>query len=177
MKKQIIAKLLVLAMVLAMVPVTVLAASAAGSNLGYSANYGYYSIGKDTSVVNKPIDGNKIDASSGSVVVNDSIIASFAALVKDGQMVVELSGDTDSILFTCSVKALAALAADTGADLVFKTNFAIITFPNELLVDLGNAGTVQIFMAKADNGASVTIIAAGEEIDTSSVKTEPIKAE
>ena len=177
MKKQIIAKLLVLAMVLAMVPVTVLAASAAGSNLGYSADYGYYSIGKDTSVVNKPIDGNKIDASSGSVVVNDSIIAGLAALVKDGQIVVELSGDTDSVLFTCSVKALAALAADTGADLVLKTNFATITFPNDLLATLGNAGTVQLFMAKADNGASVTIIAAGEEIDSSSVKSVPVEAE
>ena len=44
MKKQFIAKLLVLAMVLSMVPVTILAANASGSNGGY------YSVYEDTTV-------------------------------------------------------------------------------------------------------------------------------
>ena len=181
MKKQIIAKLLVLAMVLAMVPVTVLAASAAGSNLGYSANYGYYSIGKDTYVVNKPISGNKlaltVEGTTGYAIVNDSVIASFADLEKDGQMIVKLDGKVDRIYFTSSVKALSTLAANTEADLVFETNFATITFPNDLLAGLGNVGTSRIFMGKADNGASVIMEAAGEDVDTSSVKTVAVEAE
>ena len=176
MKKQFIAKVLVLAMVLAMVPVTVLAASAAGSNLGYG-NYGYYSIGKDTNVVNTPIKGNAIDVSSGSAVVNDSIIASLADLLEDGEIVLDLQGDVDNILFTCSAKALAKLAADTGADLVLKTSFATITIPNDLLADLGNAGTMRMSISKTDTGASVYIEVAGDPVDTSSIKVEAIKAD
>ena len=183
MKKQIIAKLLVLAMVLAMVPVTVLAASAAGSNLGYSANYGYYSIGKDTYVVIKPLSANSnkltltIENGVGYAIVNDSVIDSFANLVEDGKMVVKLEGKVDHISFTSSAKALSALAVKTEADLVFETNFATITFPNDLLAGLGNVGTSNIFMHKADNGASVDMEAAGEDVDSSSVKSVAVEAE
>ena len=173
MKKQFIAKVLVLAMVLAMVPVTVLAASAAGSNLGYG-NYGYYSIGSDTTVVNTPIKGNKIGAHS---VINDSVIAALADLAEDGQIVLNVEDKDGNATFTCSARALAKLAADTGADLVFKTSFATITIPNDLLADLGNAGTVRISISKTNDGASVYIEVAGDPVDTSSVKVVPVEAD
>ena len=53
MKKQFIAKLLALALVLSMVPVAVIGASAAGSNGGY------YSVYEDTTVrVNEPVSAD-----------------------------------------------------------------------------------------------------------------------
>ena len=118
-----------------------------------------------------------VEGTTGYAIVNDSVIASFADLAKDGQMIVKLEGKVDRIYFTSSAKALSTLAADTEADLVFETNFATITFPNDLLAGLGNVGTSRIFMGKADNGASVDMEAAGEKVDSSSVKSVAVEAE
>ena len=180
MKKQIIAKVLVLAMVLAMVPVTVLAASAAGSNLGYG-NYGYYSIGKDTTVVTKlSSDGTiKLTVKDGvaSAVINDTIIDTLLEKAEDGKVVVALEGDDITQLnFTCSAKVLANVAK-SGADLVLKTSFGTITIPNELLAEIGNAGTVRIYISNTDDGITVNIEVAGELLDNASIKVEAVSAE
>ena len=183
MKKQLIAKLLVLAMAVAMVPVTILAASA-DNNKGYSENYGYYSVGVDTSVVTQPVADDattvafKAKAVDGVVtyVINDSVIESLAKLVKDGVIEVELQceGDGTTFVFTCSAKALAKLAGDTKADLSFKTAIGTVTIPNSVLAEeIGTAGTVRIVITKTDSGIGVQISVAGNTLSSiPGLKTE-----
>lgn len=184
MKKQLIAKLLVLAMAVAMVPVTILAASA-DNNKGYSTDYGYYSVGVDTAVVSQPIpDGAttaafKAKAVDGvaTYVINDSVIESLAKLVnKDGVIEVELEceGDGTTFVFTCSAKALAKLAGDTKADLAFKTAIGTVTIPNSVLAEsIGTAGTVRIVITKTDSGIGVQISVAGNTMSSiPGLKTE-----
>lgn len=179
MKKQFIAKLVVLAMVLAMVPVTVLAASAAGSNYGYSPDYGYYSVGDDTIVVIAPggaADGSfklTVDKDKGvaNAIVNDSVISSLADLAKDGKVVLKLEADgASTVNFTCSAKALAKLAADSGADLVMEFGSFTITIPNDVLAEIGSAGTARITIETVDDGVTVTLEVAGEVVYTETFK-------
>ena len=136
MKKQFIAKLLVLAMVLSMVPVTILAANASGSNGGY---YGVY---VDTTVrVNEPVssDGTievKVVNGKATVALNAKAVESLADLAKNGEIALEIEAEgATKVDVSFPAKALTEVAKETGADLTIKSPVAVITIPNAVLAN------------------------------------------
>ena len=135
MKKQFIAKLLALALVLSMVPVT-LVASAAGSNGGY---YGVY---VDTTVrVNEPVssDGTievKVVNGKATVALNAKAVESLADLAKNGEIALEIEAEgATKVDVSFPAKALTEVAKETGADLTIKSPVAVITIPNAVLAN------------------------------------------
>lgn len=147
MNKKFLAKLLALAMVLSMVPASILAANAAGSN----NNYGYYSVAVDTTVrVNDPVaeDGvieAKVVNGTAKVSLSEKAVESLADLAEGNKIVLEIKTEgATKIDVSFSAKALAAVATETGADLTIKSEVATITIPNEALSsELGN-GTLRV---------------------------------
>lgn len=145
MNKKFLAKLLALAMVLSMVPASILAANAAGSNNGY------YSVAVDTTVrVNDPVaeDGvieAKVVNGTAKVALSEKAVESLADLAEDNEIVLEIKTEgATKIDVSFSAKALAAVATETGADLTIKSEVATITIPNEALSsELGN-GTLRV---------------------------------
>ena len=135
MKKQFIAKLLVVALVLSMVPVT-LVASAAGSTGGY---YGVY---VDTTVrVNEPVssDGTievKVVNGKATVALNAKAVESLADLAKNGEIALEIKAEgATKVDVSFPAKALTEVAKETGADLTIKSPVAVITIPNAVLAN------------------------------------------
>ena len=136
MKKQFIAKLLVLAMVLSMVPVTILAANASGSNGGY------YSVYEDTTVrVNEPVSADgaieaKVVNGKATVALNAKAVESLADLAKNGEIALEIEAEgATKVDVSFPAKALTEVAKETGADLTIKSPVAVITIPNAVLAN------------------------------------------
>ena len=173
MKKQTIAKLLVLVMVLAMVPVTILAASATGSNGGY------YNVYEDTTVrVNDTIDG-AIEATvvggKATVALNAKAVESLADQVKDGVITLEIKAEgATKIDVSFPAQALTALAKETGADLTIKSSVVTITIPNEVLSnEFASFGSVRITAENSDNSVGFSIQADGKALqNTAGIKVE-----
>lgn len=152
MNKKFLAKLLVLAMILAMVPATFLAASAdsgSGSGSG-SASGGYYTAPDTTVRVEEPvsedgvIEANVVNGTA-KVALNDKAVESLADLAEGNEIVLEIKSEgATKIDVSFSAEALAAVAAETGADLTIKSEVATITIPNEALSSELGTGTLRV---------------------------------
>lgn len=193
MKKQFIAKLLVLVMLLSMVPATALAVSGGGSNKIYGDNDIYhneiYGAVKDTDVADLPsssgivIDkattsADKIEVADGEVVVNATVVDGAAKVkltlgavkklanaVEDGVITLTIDDEGASKLtVSLPAKALTALAKATGADLTIQSSVATISVSNALMAEVGTAGTVQIKAEAAKSGVTATIVVNGKEL-------------
>ena len=177
MKKQFIAKLLVLALVLSMVPVSIVAASTAGSaktcpdtcptrpgNGGYTA--------PDTTVrVDEPVSADgvievKVVAGTATVALNEKAVESLADLAKDGEITLEIKAEgATKIDVSFSAKALTAVAKETGADLTIKSNVATITIPNTVLAnEFSEFGSVRITAQATAYNVGFSIQAGGKAL-------------
>lgn len=167
MKKQTIAKLLVLVMVLTMVPVTILAASAATAA---GSNSGYYAIYEDTTVrVNDTVDGAikaTVVGGKATVVLNTTAVESLAELESNGEIVLEIKAEGASRLeVTFPAKALTDLAKKTGADLTIKSDVVTITIPNDVLSnEFTGFGSVRISAHANEDSVGFSIQAGGKAL-------------
>lgn len=174
MKKQFIAKLLVLAMVLSMVPVAILAGSAAtngGATNGGATNSGggYY---VDTTVrVNEPVasDGTvevKVVNGTATVALNNKAVESLADLAKDGEITLEIKAEgATKVDVSFPAKALTEVAKETGADLTIKSDVATITIPNTVLTnEFSNSGSVRVSVQATGSSVGFTIQAGGKAL-------------
>lgn len=173
MKKQTIAKLLVLVMVLAMVPVTILAASATGSNGGY------YNVYEDTTVrVNDTVDGAikaTVVGGKATVALSAKAVESLTDQVKDGVITLEIEAEgATKIDVTFPAQALTALAKETGADLTIKSPVVTITIPNEVLSnEFASFGSVRITAEATEDSVGFSIQAGGKALkNISGIKVE-----
>lgn len=194
MKKQFIAKLLVLVMILAMVPATALAAGAAGTNAGSNnagsnSGSGSNTIIKDTDVF-LPIDSgtsaaaaalgsDKVTVEEGTAVIKatvvdgtatamltDAAVKKLAGAVKDGEITLVIDDEGASELNVCfPARALTTLAKKTGADLTIESSVATITLSNALITkSAGVAGVVKITAATAESDVAASIWVKGKEL-------------
>lgn len=139
MKKQFLAKLLVLAMVLTMVPAVILAASAtAGNDPTANKEYDYsYSVAADTALSELPEDGVIVAKPVGgvsNVVLSKDLVASIP--VEDGVKVIKL--DTTGAEKVSVTIDVAGLAVEDGEDgdvhgVTIECTQAIITIPGDQL--------------------------------------------
>ncbi|MBD5161519.1 MAG: hypothetical protein HDT14_05780 [Oscillibacter sp.] len=190
MKKQFIAKLLVLVMVLAMVPATALAVSAAGTSEGNNP-YGNnpYSGNKDTSVF-LPIDSNtstaaaalgadKIAVEEGAAVINatvtddvatvmltDAAVKKLADAVVDGKITLVINGEDAGKINVClPARALTSLAKKTSADLTIESSVATISISNDLITaKAGTSGIVKVTAEATENGVAASLWVNGKEL-------------
>lgn len=194
MKKQFIAKLLVLVMILAMVPATALATGAAGTNAGSNnagsnSGSGSNTIIKDTDVI-LPIDSgtsaaaaalgsDKVTVEEGTAVIKaavvdgtatamltDAAVKKLANAAKDGEITLVIDDEGASKLNVCfPARALTTLAKKTGADLTIESSVATITLSNALITkSAGVAGVVKITAATAESGVTASIWVKGKEL-------------
>ena len=173
MKKQFIAKLMVLAMVLSMVPVTILAASAdtgAGNGDGSgSASDFYY---EDTTVrVDEPVssDGTlevKAVAGTATVALNAKAVESLADLAKGGEITLEIKAEgATKVDVSFPAKALTEVAKETGADLTIKSDVATITIPNTVLSnEFSSSGSVRVSVRATGSSVGFSIQAGGKAL-------------
>jgi len=178
MKKQLIAKLLVLAMVLAMVPVTVFAASSNTETQGETSNDSCpndgcvsYSAPDTTVRVDEPIseDGAikaKVVSGTATVAFNEKAVESMADLAKDGKIELKIEDNGAKKLNTSfPAKALTAVAKETGADLTISSSVATISIPNEVLSnELGTSGSVKITAQATADSVGFTIQVSGRAL-------------
>lgn len=162
MKKQFVAKLLVLVMVLAMVPVTALVASAAGETAAGSCNsnnnyYYVYSVAADTVVDVEDIKDGKISANAvGSTVLVPLKAEVASTLVKDGMFAleVELDGDLEKVAISVPAEVLAKAGLD------ITTPLGKITISAEKLAKaIGDAKYVMIVFEVREDATYVMIYA------------------
>lgn len=170
MKKQFIAKLLVLALVLSMVPATILAASAAGTNSGY--NGGYYDVYEDTTVrVNEPVPETgvieaKVVAGTATVTLNAKAVESLANLAQGGSIELEIKSEgATKVEVYLDAAALIKVAEETGADLTIKSSVATITIPNAVLTnEFTNTGSVKVSVQNTGSSVGFSIQASGKAL-------------
>lgn len=177
MKKQFIAKLLVLALVLSMVPFTILAGSAAAnagsmrtcpdtcpSNGGYTA--------PDTTVrVNEPISSDgaievKVINGKATVALNAKAVESLADLAKNGEIALEIKAEgATKVDVSFPAKALTEVAKETGADLTIKSDVATITIPNAVLAnEFSVFGNVRVSAQATGSSVGFSIQAGGKAL-------------
>lgn len=179
MKKQFIAKLLVLALVLSMVPVSVLVASAAGSN----GNYGNYSVGVDTTPVTPPtttVDATEVKVEDGTTTVEAKVVAGAATVVVPEKaleaMAEQVTGDelvlkveakgATKVDVSIPAKALTAFAEKTGAAVTFEMGeVATISIPNEALATVfGTSGNAKISAQASGSSIGFSIQVSGRSL-------------
>lgn len=168
MKKQFIAKLLVLALVLSMVPVAILAGSAATAG----SNGGYYAVYEDTTVrVNEPVSSDgaieaKVVNGKATVALNAKAVESLADLAKDGEITLEVKAEgATKVDVSFPAKALTEVAKETGADLTIKSDVATITIPNTVLTnEFSNSGNVRVSVQATGSSVGFTIQAGGKAL-------------
>jgi len=180
MKKQLIAKLLVLAMVLAMVPATVLAASA-----GDNTNYGYYSVAVDTTTATSApttvVNAGDITVENGETTIEAKVVNGEAVVSLNAKAIEKLfeNVEGDAVVLKIEAegattvgtslpgKALAAAAEKSGSSTfsVQLGEVATITIPNEALAtvfkDLGN---VKISASNSGTNVGFSIQTSGKTI-------------
>ncbi len=173
MKKQFIAKLLVLALVLSMVPATILAASAAaGTDNPTANNGGYYDVYEDTTVrVNEPVpEGGvieaKVVAGTATVTLNTKAVESLADLAQDGEIALEIKSEgATKVDVSLPAAALIKVAEETGADLTIKSSVATITIPNEVLTnEFTSSGSVKVSVQATGSSVGFSIQASGKAL-------------
>ena len=167
MKKQFIAKLLALALVLSMVPAGVMAASAATAN-----NSGYYVVYEDTSVrVSEPVSADgvieaKVVAGTAIVTLNSTAVESLADLAQGGEIALEIKSEgATKVEVNLAAQALIGVAEETGADLTIKSSVATITIPNEVLVnEFTGIGSVKVSVQATGSSVGFSIQASGKAL-------------
>lgn len=190
MKKQFIAKLLALGMVLSMLPVVALAAADSGSrnaNYGYWVGY-YYTVSMDTTILGNSgqvgdpdiafengVATITVDVLGGvaTVSLSEAAVASLADMVQDGVLVLRIDAEgATSVTLSLPGKALTELAVATGADLAVVTPVAEVTIPNEALAtQFADVETVDIITEITYSGAySVLVKADGRAVDISGLE-------
>ena len=173
MKKQFIAKLLVLALVLSMVPVSIVAANAAGAagsdrtcgednTCGRPGSSGGYTAPDTTVRVDEPVSV----AGTATVALNEKAVESLADLAKDGEITLEIKAEgATKIDVSFSAKALTAVAKETGADLTIKSDVATITIPNTVLAnEFSEFGSVRITAQATAYNVGFSIQAGGKAL-------------
>ena len=181
MKKQFIAKLLALALVLSMVPATILAASAAAGNNSRATNNGATNSGatnsggsyyQDTTVrVNEPVsaDGTievKVVNGKATVALNAKAVESLADLAKNGEIALEIKAEgATKVDVSFPAKALTEVAKETGADLTIKSDVATITIPNAVLAnEFSVFGNVRVSAQATGSSVGFSIQAGGKAL-------------
>lgn len=176
MKKQFIAKLLVLAMVLSMVPVAILAGSAANAGSARTCpdtcpSTGGYTQPDTTVRVNEPVaaDGAieaKVVNGTATVALNNKAVESLADLAKDGEITLEIKAEgATKVDVSFPAKALTEVAKETGADLTIKSDVATITIPNTVLTnEFSNSGSVRVSVQATGSSVGFTIQAGGKAL-------------
>lgn len=170
MKKQFIAKLLALALVLSMVPAGILAASATAA--GTNNNYGYYVVYEDTSVrVSEPVAADgvieaKVVAGTAIVTLNSTAVESLADLAQGGEIALEIKSEgATKVEVNLAAQALIGVAEETGADLTIKSSVATITIPNEVLVnEFTGIGSVKVSVQATGSSVGFSIQASGKAL-------------
>ena len=187
MKKQFIAKLLVLGLVLAMLPTAAFAASGYGPKdqvpAGAHINrvYGdiYYWTIPDTTPVETTVDAADVEVKDGelvieaevvngiaNVVLTDKAVEALTEQVKGDELVlkVEAEGAT-KVNVSISSKALTAMGEKTSAALTIQSPIVTITIPNEALATVfGDVGTVRISASASGYNIGFTIQAGGKAL-------------
>lgn len=194
MKKQFIAKLLALALVLSLAPMAMLTASAsvAGSNTGATnggATNGGATNGGQTSdngyVDAVPVDttttvgASDITVEDGSATIKAKVVggtarvnlsqkavAALAEQVTGDALVIKIdAANATKVDVSMPAKALTAAATKTGADLTIESPVATITIPNEALATLfGDTGTVKISAQASGSKIGFTIQVSGKSL-------------
>lgn len=176
MKKQFIAKLLVLVMVLTMVPGTMLVSKAAASNNQY------YYVPADTSVSTSSassVDAKDITTADGEATIKVTVkngvsavtltakaVEGLADVAADGAITLVLEDDgAEKLNLSFPAKEMKKLAEDTSADLTIKSSVATITIPNNVLASaLGNAGTVKVSAQHTAKAVGFTVQVRGKSL-------------
>lgn len=179
MKKQMIAKLLVLAMVLAMVPVTILTT---GANVAAASNDGYYSVSVDTTVAAAPttIDAGDVTVEDGEAVIEAKVVNGAATVTVSEKAVESLfeQAEGDALVLkieakgatkvdvSLPAKALTAAGEKSGKALTTQLgDVATITIPNEALASVfGNSGTVKISAQNSGTSVGFSIEVSGKSL-------------
>lgn len=194
MKKQFIAKLLALALVLSLAPMAMLTASAsvAGSNTGATnggATNGGATNGGQTSdngyVDVVPVDNTttvgasditvedgsatikaKVVSGTARVNLSQKAVAALAEQVTGDALVIKIdAANATKVDVSMPAKALTAAATKTGADLTIESPVATITIPNEALATLfGDTGTVKISAQASGSKIGFTIQVSGKSL-------------
>ena len=176
MKKQFIAKLLALALVLSMVPATILAASAAAGDNSRASDNGATNSGgsyyQDTTVrVNEPVsaDGTievKVVNGKATVALNAKAVESLADLAKGGEIALEIKAEgATKVDVSFPAKALTEVAKETGADLTIKSSVATITIPNAVLAnEFTSFGNVKVSAQATGSSVGFSIQAGGKAL-------------
>jgi len=182
MKKQFIAKLLVLAMVLAMVPVTVLAANAAAGDQKSCPDTGCvaYSAPDTTVVTTTAVDASEVTVEDGEAVIEAKVVNGTANVTLNEKAVEKLfegaEGDTlvlkieaegaTKVNTSLPAKALTAAGEKTGAALTVELgDVATITIPNEGLSSVfGNSGSVKISAQNSGTNIGFSIQVSGKAL-------------
>jgi len=182
MKKKLIAKLLVLAMVLSIVPV---AFAATTGNTTPANNDPYYTVKLDTAV--KPTGDGSTTAPSNAtlntdgkaevaaepdsngkaaVTVSEKFVESLAEQSTGDAMVIVIKAPGATKVETAMPgAALAAAAEKTGAALTVETPVATITIPNEALTaQFKDVGTVKISVQATGSNVGFSIAASGRAL-------------
>lgn len=187
MKKQFIAKLLALALVLSMVPVAILGASAEGETAaGNNSNSSSGSTGPiyvDTTPVTPPtttVDASDVTVEDGSATIEAKVVNGNATVVVPEKaldaMAEQVTGDelvlkieapgATKVDVSIPAKALTAFAEKTGANLTYELGeVATISIPNEALATVfGNSGNAKISAQASGSSIGFTIQVSGRSL-------------
>ncbi len=176
MNKKLIAKLLAVGMVLAMLPVTALAAANTTGNNNY-----YYNFYEDTTANDTKVEDEDITLEAGEAVISAKVINGIANVsmtekamdsiieqLKEGEvLVLKISAKgASTVNFSVPAKSLVAVAEKTGEGLVIESDLAVITLPNEALKTQFKDATTVSFKAEVSimGAYSVTIRADGKAV-------------
>lgn len=191
MKKQFIAKLLALALVLSMAPAAVLAASADGAagDINQSPSGSYDPTVPDTAPVTTTVDAAEVKVENGSATIEAKVVAGTATVVVSEKaleaMAEQVTGDelvlkveakgATKVDVSIPAKALTAFAEKTGANLTYEMgDVATISIPNEALATVfGDVGTARISAQASGYNIGFTIQAGGKALkNTDGIKVE-----
>ena len=187
MKKQCIAKLLTLALVLAMVPVAIISASAVeGETAGNNNNSNTGSTGPiyvDTTPVTPPtttVDASDVTVENGSATIEAKVVGGNATVVVPEKaleaMAEQVTGDelvlkieapgATKVDVSIPAKALTAFAEKTGANLTYELGeVATISIPNEALATVfGTSGNAKISAQASGSSIGFTIQVSGRSL-------------
>ena len=170
MRKQFIAKMLVLAMVLAMVPVTVIAASA-------TSNSGYYSVAVDTTTTVSAADINvedgeavitaKVVGQTATVSLPEEAVAALAEQATGDELVLKIDAPgATKVEVSLPAKALTAFGEKTSAALTVELGeVATISIPNDALASVfGTSGSAKISAQASGTTIGFTLQVSGKSL-------------
>lgn len=186
MKKQTIAKLIVLGMVAAMLPISALAVDTIAARDNACQTECERPVETErpkadkekaptTSETTETATGKQdvaatVSGTTATATLTETAVASLADQVKDGVVVLNVTntGSATEVVAALPAKALADLASKTGADLTVSSPVANITISNADLAAIAGAGSDVTISAKMD-GDTITFTVA---VDGAAVEVE-----